>query len=71
MLSNRFIYPHKVDFIGDKMAATPKGPQVARLDVNIDKQTYDNFVRMCASKGYAPKIVVEKLMKKFNETGQM
>ncbi|MEK6886278.1 MAG: hypothetical protein AABW88_00430 [Nanoarchaeota archaeon] len=53
------------------MAATPKGPQVARLDINIDKQTYDNFVRACASKGYAPKIVVEKLLKKFNETGQM
>jgi len=53
------------------MAATPKGPQIARLDVNIDKLTYDTFVRACASKGYAPKIVVEKLLKKFNETGQM
>jgi len=53
------------------MAATPKGQQIARLDVNIDKLTYDTFVRACASKGYAPKIVVEKLLKKFNETGQM
>lgn len=44
---------------------------MVRLDVNIDKTTYDNFVRACSSKGYAPKIVVERLMKKFNETGQM
>ena len=56
---------------GDIMAATPKGPQVARLDVNIDKTTYDMFVRACSQKGFAPKIVVERLMKKFNETGQM
>ncbi len=53
------------------MAATPKGPQVTRLDVNIDKATYDAFIRACTQKGYAPKIIVERLMKKFNETGQM
>lgn len=53
------------------MAATPKGPQVAKLDVNIDKLTYDTFIRACSGKGYAPKIVLERLMKKFNETGQM
>ena len=63
-----FIKKHQFFFI---MAATPKGPQVARLDVNIDKLTYDTFVRTCASKGYAPKIIVEKLLKKFNETGQV
>lgn len=57
-------------FIGDIMAATPKGPQVTRLDVNIDKTTYDNFIRACSAKGYAPKIILEKLMKRFNETGQ-
>lgn len=53
------------------MAAVPKGPQVARLDVNIDKTTYEMFIRACAGKGYAPKVVVERLLKKFNETGQM
>jgi hypothetical protein len=56
---------------GDIMAATPKGPQVTRLDVNIDKTTYDDFVKACTRKGYAPKVVVEKLLKRFNETGQM
>lgn len=53
------------------MAATAKAPQVARLDVNIDKTTYDTFVRTCSKKGYAPKVIVERLMKKFNDTGQM
>ncbi len=53
------------------MAATPKGQQKVRIDYNIDKQTYDSFIRMCSSKGYAPNIIVEKLMKKYNETGQV
>ena len=53
------------------MAATNKEPQVARLDVNIDKLTYDTFVKGCASRGYSPKVVVEKLLKKYNETGQI
>ncbi len=53
------------------MAATPKKPQKVRIDYNIDKDVYDTFVKSCASKGYAPNIVTERIMKKFNETGQM
>jgi len=53
------------------MAATPKGPQKVRIDYNIDKQVYDQFVRICSQHTYAPQIVVERLMKKFIETGQM
>jgi hypothetical protein len=53
------------------MAAVPKGPQIAKLDVNIDKITYDTFIRACSQKGYATRVVIERLMKKFNETGQM
>ncbi len=53
------------------MAATPKKAQKVRIDYNIDKPTYDEFVKACVKKGYAPNVVVERLMKKFNETGQM
>ena len=53
------------------MAATPKGPQMQRLDVNIDKIAHDTFVKTCSKKGYSPKVVIERLIKKFNETGQM
>ena len=53
------------------MAATPKKPQKVRIDYNIDKQVYDEFVKSCARKGYAPGIIVEHFMKKYNETGQM
>jgi len=52
------------------MAATPKKQQKVRLDYNIDKQIYDDFIRNSSKKGYAPNVIVEKLMKKFNETGQ-
>jgi len=55
---------------GDIMAATPKGPQKVRIDYNIDKQIYDQFVRVCSKSSYAPQIIVERMMKKFIETGQ-
>ena len=51
------------------MAATPKGPQKVRAEYNIDKPTYDDFVRMCSRKGFTPTVIVERLMKKYNEQG--
>jgi hypothetical protein len=53
------------------MAATPKGPQKMKLDYNVDRETYNNFIRVCSSKGYAPQILIERLMKRFTETGQI
>lgn len=52
------------------MASTPKGPQKIKLDFNVDRGAYDDFVRGCTKKGYAPQVVLEKLMKRFGETGQ-
>ncbi len=51
------------------MAATNKAQAKVRMEYNIDKQTYDDFVRMCTKKGYVPTVIVEKFMKKFNESG--
>ena len=53
------------------MAATPPGPQKMRIDYNIDRKTYDEFAKACSRKGFAPQVVVEKLMKRFVETGQV
>ena len=53
------------------MAATPKGPQKMKLDFNVDRAVYDQYIRMSAQKGYAPQIVIERLMAKYNQTGQM
>ena len=53
------------------MAATPKGPQKVRVEYNLDRTTHDDFIRACSKKGYAPIVVVEKLMKKYVETGQL
>jgi hypothetical protein len=52
------------------MAAKPKKPQKVRLDYNIDKEVYDDFVRDSSKKGYAPNVIVERLMKNFNDNGQ-
>lgn len=52
------------------MAAALKAPQKMRLDYNVDRDVYNQYVKMCSAKGYAPHIVIEKLMRKYNETGQ-
>ncbi len=51
------------------MAAVPKGAQKVRIDYNIDKQIYDQFVSLCSKKGFAPQVVVERFMKKYIESG--
>ena len=53
------------------MAATAPGPQKRKLDYNIDRQVYDEFVKACTRKGYAPNVLIEQMMKKFNQTGQI
>jgi len=53
------------------MAASLKAPQKMKLDYNVDRDTYNDFMRKCTEKGFAPNIVVERLMKRFNENGQM
>ncbi|MFH1408684.1 MAG: hypothetical protein ABIH34_02145 [Nanoarchaeota archaeon] len=53
------------------MAATPKGPQKMRLDWNIDRTTYDEFIKAVNKKGYAPQIIMERLMQKYTQTGQV
>jgi hypothetical protein len=53
------------------MAATPKAAKKMKLDYNVDRGTYDDFVKACSRKGYAPNVIIERLMKKFIETGQM
>jgi len=51
------------------MAATPKKPQVIKMDFYIDKDVYDEMIRICVKTSYAPKVVVERLIRKFNESG--
>jgi len=53
------------------MAASLKAPKKMRLDYNIDKDTYVEFVKACSRKGYTPHVVVERIIKRFLETGQM
>jgi hypothetical protein len=53
------------------MAASLKGPQKMNIDYAIDRKIYDDFVRQCSQKGYVPKIVVERLMAKYAETGNI
>mgnify|MGYP007123724893 CR=1 FL=1 len=53
------------------MAATPPDAQKRKLDYNVDRSIYDVFVKECSHKGFAPQVVLEKLMAKFNQTKQI
>lgn len=53
------------------MASTPPGAQKKKIDYNIDKATYDAFIKACSQKGYAPQVLLEQAMRKFIQTGQV
>jgi hypothetical protein len=53
------------------MAATPPEAQKRKLDFNVDRKVYDDFMKTCSHKGFAPQVVLEKAMRKFSETGQI
>lgn len=42
-----------------------------KIDYNIDRKIYDDFAKACSRKGFAPQVIIEKLMAKFNQTGQI
>mgnify|MGYP001578371163 CR=1 FL=1 len=52
------------------MAATPKDKQKIELDYRVDREIYNGFIKSCSSKGFAPNVVVERMMKRYTETGQ-
>ena len=53
------------------MAATPPGPRKRKMDYSVDQNTFDEFVKACSRKGFAPQIILEQAMRKFIQTGQM
>ncbi|MFA6974256.1 MAG: hypothetical protein WC238_06030 [Parcubacteria group bacterium] len=53
------------------MASTPPGAAKIKIDYILDRKTYDDFAKTCSRKGFAPQVVVEKLMRRFVETGQI
>ena len=53
------------------MASYPPGAQKMKIDYNIDRKIYDDFAKACSRKGFAPQVIIEKLMAKFNLTGQI
>jgi len=53
------------------MASYPPGAQKAKLDYTVDRKAYDDFVRACSRKGFAPQVILEQAMKKFVQTGQV
>ena len=53
------------------MAATPPGAKKRKLDLNIDQVAYDEFMKACSRRGFAPQVVLEQAMRKFAQSGQI
>lgn len=71
-----FLTEHKANiYIGilfiELMAATPPGAKKRKLDFNVDQNTFDEFMKACSRKGFAPQVVLEQAMRKFTQSGQV
>jgi hypothetical protein len=53
------------------MASTPPGAKKKKMEYMIDQVTFDEFMKACSRKGFAPQVIVEQAMRKFNQTGQI
>ena len=53
------------------MAATAPGARKKKLDYNVDGAIFDDFMKACSKKGYAPQVLLEQAMKKFIQTGSI
>ncbi len=53
------------------MGTYPPDAQKREMKCNIDRRVYDEFAKNCSRKGFAMQVVVQKLMEKFNSTGQI
>jgi hypothetical protein len=53
------------------MAATAPGARKKKLEYNVDGAVFDDFMKACSRKGFAPQVILEQAMKKFTQTGQI
>jgi len=53
------------------MGTYPPDAQKREMKCNIDRKVYDEFAKACSRKGFAMQIVIQKMMARFIETGQM
>jgi len=53
------------------MAASPPSAKKRKMDYNVDQNTFDDFVKACSRKGFAPQVILEQAMRKFTQTGQI
>ena len=53
------------------MASTAPGAKKRKLEYNVDAALYDEFMKACSRKGYAPQVLLEQAMRKFVQSGQI
>jgi len=53
------------------MASTPPGAKKKKMEYMIDQTTFDEFMKACSRKGFAPQVILEQAMRKFTQTGQI
>jgi hypothetical protein len=53
------------------MASTPPGSKKRKMDYMVDQTTFDEFMKACSRKGFAPQVILEQAMRKFIQNGQI
>ena len=64
------------DKIADAVYLTLKKGRVAKTleageDFMVDQNAFDDFMKACSRKGFAPQVVLEQAMRKFAQNGQL
>ncbi|MBI2449084.1 hypothetical protein HYV49_02185 [Candidatus Pacearchaeota archaeon] len=49
----------------------PPGAKKRKMDYMIDQHTFDEFMKVCSRKGFAPQVIIEQAMRKFIQTSQI
>ena len=62
---------YKLSYCFFVMGTYPPDAQKREMKCNIDRRVYDDFAKMCSRKGFAMQVIVQKLMEKFNASGQV
>lgn len=65
------MYVYKLSLSIYNMAATAPGARKKKLDYNVDGAVFDDFMKACSRKGFAPQVILEQAMRKFTQTGQI
>ncbi|HTY43697.1 MAG TPA: hypothetical protein VMC80_00435 [Patescibacteria group bacterium] len=51
------------------MGTYPPEAKKREMKASIDQKVYDDFIKLVSRKGFAPQVIIQRMMEKFIQTG--